>query len=122
MPKPLFRLGKTIATAAAMKAMNEVGQDPHQLLDRHRAGDWGDVTPEVRRDNELSARSTFTTKRAKVLSTYTLPTGLRIWVLTEADRTVTTLFRPEEYDMIATHVVGPLVHLSTGDNDTADSG
>jgi hypothetical protein len=111
MARPLFRLGKIISTSAALQALREARQDPFELVNRHQAGDWGEVSRDVRQANDLSARSTFSKAREKILSTYTLRTGLRIWILTEADRSVTTLFRPEEFGLIETNVMGPLVTL-----------
>ena len=55
-------------------------------------GDWGEVDAEGWRDNDLSIG-----RRCRILSAYVLPTGTRLWVITEADRSATTLLLPEEY-------------------------
>ena len=61
-------------------------------LVRHIAGDWGDVDEHDRRENELSLIHGF-----RLLSAYTLYSGTKIWIITEADRSVTTVLLPEEY-------------------------
>jgi hypothetical protein len=60
------------------------------LLERHRTGDWGDVPEEDARENEVAVRYGF-----RVLSSYRVA-GKRLWVITEADRSVTTLLLPSE--------------------------
>ena len=59
---------------------------------RHLTGDWGNVDEHDRRENELSVREGF-----RILSAYALKTGLKVWVITERDRTATTFLLPEEY-------------------------
>ena len=61
-------------------------------LVRHIAGDWGDVGEHDRRENELSLVRGF-----RLLSAYTLNSGTKIWIITEADRSATTVLLPEEY-------------------------
>jgi hypothetical protein len=61
-------------------------------LVRHIAGDWGEVDEQDRRENELSLVHGF-----RLLSAYTLKNGTKIWIITEADRSVTTVLLPEEY-------------------------
>jgi hypothetical protein len=61
------------------------------LLARHASGDWGDVPPEDADENRLSIEHGF-----RVLSSYSVD-GERIWIITEADRSATTLLLPEEY-------------------------
>ncbi|WP_404851334.1 plasmid related protein [Cupriavidus sp. D384] len=55
-------------------------------------GDWGELDDEDRAQNETSL---ITGKR--LLSSYTLDTGTKVWVITEADRSVTTILLPDEY-------------------------
>jgi hypothetical protein len=55
-------------------------------------GDWGDLDEHDRRENELSFREGF-----RILSSYNLPNAERLWIITEADRSATTLLRPDEY-------------------------
>ena len=71
--------------------MAGAGEDPLAFLARHAAGDWGDLCTSDRRENELSLRHGW-----RVLSCY--PVGdTRLWVITEADRSATTILLPEEY-------------------------
>ena len=89
---PLFPLGRTVATPGALGALALAGVLPQALLDRHARGDWGELDEEDRRANG-QALST----GARLLSAYALPDGVQIWVITEADRSATTLLLPEEY-------------------------
>jgi hypothetical protein len=90
--KTLFELGRIVATPGAIEAMEENQTSPEQFLYRHRSGDWGDLSEEDRQENELSVREGF-----RILSAYQLPDGQKLWVITEADRSATTILRPEEY-------------------------
>ena len=75
-----------------MDAIASSGDDPLDFLFRHLDGDWGELSPEDIRENELSLQYGW-----RLLSAYTLSTGVRVWVITEADRSVTTFLLPEEY-------------------------
>lgn len=90
--QPRFPLGQTVATPGALKALTAAGQTPAELLRRHIKGDWGDLAEEDMAENELSLKEGF-----KILSSYALKTGVVVWVITEADRSATTLLLPEEY-------------------------
>jgi len=72
--------------------MEASGDDPLAFLFRHVSGDWGNVDAHDVRENELSLREGF-----RLLSSYTLRTGVEIWIITEADRSVTTLLLADEY-------------------------
>ena len=109
MPKLLFEPGRIISTSSALDAMEEAGPDHNELLDRHVAGDWGEVTEQVRQENELSVKSFLANKGGKILSVYTLRNGLTIWIRTDLDRSVTSFILPEEGRAAATQVLGPLV-------------
>jgi hypothetical protein len=84
-------LGRVVATPKALKLLSEAGEDPFDYLARHAAGDWGDLCAFDRRQNEIALRDGY-----RVLSSYEVPAG-RIWIITEADRSVTTILLPEEY-------------------------
>lgn len=90
--RPLFPLGRIVATPGALDAMEKLDIAAWTLLSRHRQGDWGDLSPEDRVENELAVRKGF-----RVLSSYPIGSDVRIWIITEADRSVTTLLLPEEY-------------------------
>ena len=84
--------GQIVATPGALAAFEESGEQPSKFLRRHACGDWGDLSEEDRKENEFSLVNGF-----RLLSSYTLSSGTRIWVITEADRSSTTLLLPEEY-------------------------
>jgi hypothetical protein len=84
-------LGRVVATPGALKLLSEMGEDPFDYLARHATGDWGDLCAFDLRQNEIALRDGY-----RVLSSYEIPTG-RVWILTEADRSVTTILLPEEY-------------------------
>ena len=86
-----FHLGRILATPGALEALREAGEDPLGYPARHAAGDWGELDAHDRRENELALRH-----GRRLLSSYLLGEK-RIWVITEADRSVTTLLLPEEY-------------------------
>jgi hypothetical protein len=90
--KSLFALGQIVATPGALAALQEAGQDPSELLSRHVVGDWGDLSEEDRNENQFSLE-----KGLRLLSSYHTATGSKVWIITEADRSVTTLLLPEEY-------------------------
>src|ERR687897_109964 len=88
----LFPLGRLVATPGALALLRRAGEDHlPALVERHRSGDWGDVSPEDARENEVSVRYGF-----RVISSYRVA-GERLWVITEQDRSATTLLLPSEY-------------------------
>jgi hypothetical protein len=89
---PKFPLGQVVATPDALAALSEAGREPREFLDRHVQGDWGDLDAEDRIENERSLKD-----HCRVLSAYQLGGGRRIWIITEADRSSTTILLPEEY-------------------------
>ncbi len=87
-----FSPGMVAATPAALEACGAAEVSPSGLVSRHLAGDWGDVSPEDAEENEMAVREGY-----RVLSSYPLASGARVWIITEADRSATTLLLPEEY-------------------------
>lgn len=87
-----FPLGQVVATPGALLALKMSGQHATSLIARHVGGDWGEVNAEDRAANEAALRS-----GERLLSAYTLSSGEKIWVITEADRSSTTLLLPEDY-------------------------
>ena len=87
-----FEPGQIVATPGALEAFRASGDDPLAYLARHLAGDWGDLSAGDKQENELSLREGF-----RILSAYTLNTGVMIWVITEADRSSTGILLPSEY-------------------------
>ena len=92
MAKEKFQPGRIVATPGALAALEASGEAPVGYLARHITGDWGDVDEHDHRENELSLIHGF-----RLLSAYTLNSGTKIWIITEADRSVTTVLLPEEY-------------------------
>ena len=93
LAKPLFSLGQVVCTPGALSALGGEGSRPDALLARHVIGDWGDLSEDDKCENALSVEQGF-----RILSAYTLPrTRVKIWIITEADRSVTTLLLPDEY-------------------------
>lgn len=109
---PRFALGRVVATPGALALMHVTNSNPFMLLAKHVTGDWGEIDPEDVVTNEDALEHGL-----RVLSVYRLPLQAvvgkgvapvqpsqeadeddnRIWVITEADRSVTTLLLPEEY-------------------------
>ena len=79
-------------TVGAQDALEESNQLPNEFLARHQTGDWGLVCADNRRENDLSVKESF-----RILSTYKTSEGEKLWIITEADRSSTTILLPEEY-------------------------
>jgi len=89
---PKFSLGQVVATPGALAALQEAQDSSWPYLQRHSNGDWGEVNAEDAAENELSLRDGF-----RLLSAYTITSGIKIWIITERDRSATTILLPEEY-------------------------
>ena len=87
-----FPLGQIVATPGALAALEEAGDSPAAFVRRHAAGDWGNIDEHDQQENEFSVEHGL-----RLLSAYTLSDGTRIWIITEADRSATTLLLPSEY-------------------------
>ena len=90
--KRLFTLGQLVATPGALAAIGVSGDDLSTYLARHQSGDWGEIDAHDRKENQLSLEHSF-----RLMSVYSLNTGVKIWVITEADRSSTTVLLPDEY-------------------------
>jgi hypothetical protein len=86
-----FSPGSIVATPDAVEVLRASGDDPLSYLNRHLAGDWGELDAHDRPENELSLEHGL-----RILSCYRLSTDIRIWLITEADRSFTTFLLPEE--------------------------
>ena len=80
-----------MATPGAIKLLSEAGEDALSYLARHAAGDCGELCTFDRRQNEVALRA-----EERALSSYHVGGG-EIWIITEADRSVTTVLLPEDY-------------------------
>ncbi|WP_305840089.1 type I restriction endonuclease subunit M [Photobacterium leiognathi] len=86
-----FRLGQVCATQGAIALSDNNPTLLRSLLRRHASGDWGELC-----DNDKQANDDAVLKYGRILSSYTL-NGEKIWIITEHDRSVTTLLLPTEY-------------------------
>ncbi len=87
-----FPPGHVVATPAALELLGRYGKAPSEYLDRHLAGDWGDLDAHDWRENERALRT-----GARLFSAYAVSPLNTLWVITEADRSSTTLLLPEDY-------------------------
>ena len=98
---PLFELGQLCYTPGAQDVMLRYQVNAFQLLTRHVTGDWGDLCKEDADSNNEALK-----EGTRIFSSYVLPPPVsegqslvpcKIWVITEADQSVTTILLPEEY-------------------------
>lgn len=87
-----FPLGQLVATPGALDALEESGEGPLDFVSRHASGDWGDVCDADKQSNEEALKC-----GARLLSSYRTSEGEKLWIITEADRSVTTILLPKEY-------------------------
>ena len=85
-----FSLGQTVITRGALAVLT--AEDVQAAVRRHSSCDWGDVCPEDWQLNDAALRD-----GTRLLSAYRSSGGTRFWVITEADRSATTVLLPEEY-------------------------
>jgi hypothetical protein len=90
--RPLFPLGRCVATPGALEALAQAGEAAWTYFNRHVRGDWGEVCEEDKHANDDALRN-----GERLLSAYRTSTGVKVWVITEADRSATTVLLPEEY-------------------------
>jgi len=98
---PLFELGQLCYTPGAQGVMKRYQVNPFQLLSLHVTGDWGDLCAEDAESNNNALK-----EGSRIFSAYVLPPPLsegqslapaKVWIITEADQSVTTILLPEEY-------------------------
>ena len=87
---PRFALGEIVVTPGALTLASE-GVNLGEIIGRHWAGDWSELCEDDRQENELSVSEGY-----RILSGYDTECG-RVWVITEHDRSLTTLLLPDEY-------------------------
>ncbi len=90
IPIAIVRLGRIVATANALRSLTE-----NEILlgiQRHQAGDWGSVQGTDREANDRAL-----THSGRIHSAYDSASGIRFWIITEADRSITTVLLPEDY-------------------------
>jgi hypothetical protein len=90
---PLFKLGQIVATPAAIDMLRAAALNPLLFLGRHAFGDWGQIDDDDREANRAALKN-----GSRLISSYTINRNNdRLWIITEADRSVTTLLLPQEY-------------------------
>lgn len=82
--------GRVFATPGALNCVHE--DDLFDSFVRHISGDWGDVSEEDRKANDEAIDF-----GSRILSSYADRHGIRFWIITEADRSATTILLPEDY-------------------------
>ncbi len=88
----LFLLGQIFTTPGAIETLTEAAQSATEILTRHVRGDWGDLSDEDKQENNFSVD-----KHLRIFSAYHTSKGVKLWVITEADRSATTVLLPSEY-------------------------
>ena len=89
---PLFPAGQVVATPGALTLLEQANKTAFEFLSRHLRGDWGDLCDDDRVENELSLKEGF-----RLMSSYVVTNNEKLWIVTEADRSTTTLLLPSEY-------------------------
>jgi len=87
-----FPLGQIVGTPGALKAIEDAGQEPIFFLSKHASGDWGTMDKDDKQLNEEAL-----TNGDRIHSAYRTLKGESIWIITEADRSTTTLLLPDDY-------------------------
>ena len=87
-----FELGKVVSTPGALELLGVHKTTVASLLNRHTQGDWGELD-----DHDVKMNNDAVKLGNRILSQYVFPFGEKVWVITESDRSVTTLLLPEEY-------------------------
>ena len=96
--KAIFKLGKTVMTPGAIEVLANSNQIPDSFLRRHQSGDWGEIGDEDSALNDESiAHEGNPEKQMRVMSVYKTSKNETIWIITEWDRSVTTILLSSEY-------------------------
>ena len=91
--RPRFRTGQVVMTPGINELVRQGVLNPLPFLRRHLRGDWGDLSEHDRRQNHAALKS----GEDRLFSSYPVKPGLKLWIITEWDRSVTTLMLPDEY-------------------------
>lgn len=87
-----FPLGRVCVTRGVHELMQAGELDPIPLLERHARGDWGDLSSSDQQQNDKALQA-----GDRLFSSYDVAPRSRIWIITEWDRSVTTILLPSEY-------------------------
>lgn len=88
----MFELGKVTVSEMAAHALQESGETPEEFLQRHARGDWGEVSDETRQANEVALRD-----GGRLESVYHTAHAVKLLVVTDADRAMTSILLPAEF-------------------------
>ena len=88
-----FSPGQVVMTAGVDELVRQGRLNPTPYLSRHLHGDWGDLSDDDRRLNDAALQS----GEDRLFSSYQVTRDLKLWIITEWDRSVTTLLLPGEY-------------------------
>lgn len=91
--EPLFSRGQLALTAGVSDLVQQGRLNPSVYLRRHLSGDWGDLCEDDRKQNDAALKS----GEDRLFSSYQVAPDLKLWIITEWDRSVTTLLLPDEY-------------------------
>ncbi len=91
--QPRFSPGQVVMTAGVDELVRQGRLNPTPYLRRHLHGDWGDLCDDDRQLNDAALKS----GEDRLFSSYQVTPGLKLWIITEWDRSVTTLLLPSEY-------------------------
>jgi hypothetical protein len=89
IPVAVIRLGRIVVTPNALESLTQV--DILTGIQRHQAGDWGNLTDDNRAANDRALA-----EGGRILSAYQATNGTRFWIITESDRSTTTILLPED--------------------------
>ncbi len=92
LSQPRFRAGQLVMTAGVNDLVQRGALNPAPYLQRHLNGDWGDLCDEDRRSNDAALKN-----GDRLFSSYRITPDLKLWIITEWDRSITTLLLPSEY-------------------------
>ena len=85
-----FQLGRVVITPNALDRLSPA--DIQRGLQRHQAGDWGELDEQDRQENDTALRT-----GSRLLSAYRAASGVIFWIITESSREATTLLMPDDY-------------------------
>lgn len=93
VPNLRFPAGEIVVTAGVDELIHQGRLNPNEYLRRHLSGDWGDLDEPDRLQNDVALES----GEDRLFSSYQVAPDLKLWIITEWDRSVTTLLLPDEY-------------------------
>jgi len=93
IPTARFPTGEVVVTAGVAELIQQGQLNPNEYLRRHLSGDWGELDESDRRQNDAALEF----GEDRLFSSYQVAPDLKLWIITEWDRSVTTLLLPNEY-------------------------